>query len=270
MNRCEYVTIGYYPKTFNDEHINVAFALHDPSAGKMYFDAIRNRKRVTAFDDDISEADFASLLSSISRYFTEPFQKQQNFLPRRNDDLIYDPHFFDKNQHVFLNQFRLSKTLYCDSDNPQETFELLSKVALYYDREKKDRASAQEVAKAMKLQIENAFSASETNLHKMPIENELTHGESIRFDYRYKNYYIKVFNVLGTDQRSVIEQAKVWFYNASYFKNRDFKLIFVVPDEDIISDKTFSDLIFKQIFDGVSAEIVHSSDFAHLAASLKA
>jgi hypothetical protein len=259
MSQCEYVTIEYYPKTFNDEHINVAFALHDPVQGRMYFTPIKNYHRVTAFDDEIAEDDFKNLLASVQSYFESPFA--ESLLPKRNDNLIYSPDFFDENRHVFLNQFRLSKTLYCETKNPKETCDLLSKVALFYDHEKKDRPSSQEVAKAVRMQIESAFKANAALFHRMPIEDEMTRGESIRFDYRYQNTYIKIFNILGQDKRDVIEQAKVWFYNANYFAGKEAKLLLVVPDETGPEDKAFSSLVFNGLLQGINAEIVHSSDF---------
>ncbi len=259
MSQCEYVTIEYYPKTFNDEHINVAFALHDFVQGRMYFVPIKNYRRITSFDDEIDENTFRTLLSSVQTFFTAPFA--ESLLPKRNDHLVYSSHFFDESRHVFLNQFRLSKTLYCESQNPEETFLLLSKVALFYDHEKKNRPSSQEIAKAVRFQIENAFKSDDKVFHRMPMENEMTHGEAIRFDYRYQNYYIKILNIMGQDKRDVIEQAKVWFYNAGYFVGKDAKLLLVVPDNAGSEDKDFADLIFDRLLRGISAEIVRSSDF---------
>jgi hypothetical protein len=261
MSRCEYVTIGYYPKTFNDEHVNVAFALHDPEAGKMYFEKIKNIRRVISFDDELSETDFASLLASVERFFLAPFEA--SLLRQQNDEFVHDPHFFEKNQHVFLNQFRFSPILYCEGEKPEEVFRLLSKVALYYDRDKKNRASSSDVAKAIRLQIENAFAGASQSFVRQPTGNEFTHGESVRFDYRYGNCFVKVFNSLGQDKKSIIDQAKIWFYNANYFKGKDYKLLLVVPDEEREEDQDFSKLVFQGIFQGLNAEVVHSSEFAH-------
>ncbi len=258
----EYITIEYYPKTFNSEHINVAFAMHDPNTGEIMLNKAANIKRVTDFDDEIDASTFSAALDSVCEYIKKPFSMQADLFPEENQAKRFDEDYFNGIRRLFLNQFRFSKTFYCDPNDFGKSFALFEKVALYYDKDKKNRASKNEIITAMKLQLSDILRKSGKEYKETAKTNEMTFGEKLRFDYIIKNYvFVKVLNTFGSGDSNKIGSAKEWYFNSTYFAGDSRKLIIVIPDSD--SNENSEDLmLIMKILEKADAKIMKPDEFA--------
>ena len=268
MSLCECATVAYYPNDFNDEHINIAFLLHDIEKGRLLRSFITKRQRIKEFDDRLNDAKidllFDVLKSSLDDTFPE--SNQLSLLSRgRFDSYINREGFFKELGKNFLNSVRFVDCFSATPTDVQRFFEDNVSLALYFDQDKEKRPDAYRVTKIMRDRIRDIF--KELGIEEIKtcvVSGERTFGESIRMDGVYKGTYYKLIDPLSGTREQKIKLAKEWAFNISqYFPNRKEEgVVLVVPDSWNSAHKEEQSETFNRILKTASAKVLSLSEFA--------
>lgn len=238
MCKCAYTTIEYYPKSFNNESINIAFILHDATTGKLFFKKIKNKKRVLNFDDELDSKDFDFVIGSFERFLKKPFDIDSS------DNRINDINYLNSIGNAFLNEFRLSNIQLIESNEPYETFEEMSKLVLYFDYEKESRPKKEEIDKIIKKTIKSYLCDKKVDFKESYDVNDITLGEPVKVDFKIGNTFIKVLDFKMDSYTSKINTAKIWAFNSYYFSSKEYNLIVaLVGKAETQQEKTYLSIL---------------------------
>ena len=222
MCKCAYTTIEYYPKSFNNESINVAIVLHDATSGKLYFKKAKNKKRIISFDDELNVEDFDFAMRNFERFLNKPFAHN---LFNTKIDKCKDIHYLNSVNNAFLNEYRMSKISYIETETPSEMFEEISKLVLYFDYEKENRPKKEEIDRIIRKTIKSMLNDKRISFEEAYGIPEIGFGEPIKVDFKIGNTFIKVLDMKMDAYTNRINSAKVWAINNDYFEDHNFKLI---------------------------------------------
>lgn len=239
---CKYMTIEYYPQSFNNESINVAFVLHNITDGEIYVKRISNKSRIAKFADDVNPNLLIMMLNDYIEFIEEPFKID---LFNKENKQIYNINYLESLTNAFLNEFRLSPILAVETSNPKKMFEELQSLKLYYDLEKSQRPKDADIKRIIKNELESQI--KHLNLdYKTNYKLSITENEpSISLDFKLDNLYFKIINFESEKIINKANSAKIWVYNyLSYFKESREKLVFIM-DNHVESNK--SELLYNII-----------------------
>ena len=260
MNKCVYTTIEYFPKSFNNESINVGFIFHDVTSGVIKFKKISNKKRLQSFDDEIDLDDFNFLMDNFENFITKPFNIKSN----NNDKRVNDEKYLESIQNMFLNEFRFNKINYIMSDDVDKDYNDLIKLSLYYDLEKKNRPKKDEIERIVKKNIKQALLNSNREFKESYTLENVSVGEPIKVDFSFENKCIKILDVKSEAFTSKINTAKVWCYNANELRDANIKLIIIIPNEIV----TEQEKAYLRILQKANPKIYLMNDLSNIGTAL--
>lgn len=200
-----------------NESVNIGVLFHNSDTDERRLELIAKWERVKNFDDEV-EIKFLKILVMGMRDEIENniFNQQSHF------DII-------KYTKRFYNELRFSP-IYEDNIKDFEVFiDITKKNMLRYDFDKKDRPKKEEQIKF----IRNLMKNKEVDFITRPIEGE--HSEKITYDYIIDNYAFKLFSFENKNLNKVINNAKLWAYNANEMREK-YNTIFVY-DVELESDE---------------------------------
>ena len=256
-NECVYTTIEYFPKSFNDESINVAFIFHDATEGKMYFYRAKNKKRITSFDDEMTMEEYEMLMDTFERFVTSPFKIS---LFNQHNNVVFDNNYLFSIKNSFLNEFRFSKISKIISENVKQDVENLLKLSLYYDFEKKDRLKPEMVEKVLRKNIIQQLQFNNKDYETDYAINDFGFGETIKVDFVFENTYIKILNLQSDKFTNKINTAKAWAFNKKYFDDRKKRIVFALP----IEPSSDAENAYVKILRSTDAEVCYMDDISRI------
>ena len=233
INECVYTTIEYYPKSFNDESINVAFVFHNATQGKLFFIRAKNKKRVMSFDDEMTANEYDMIMDTF-----------EITLFNQTNNIVFDSNYLKSLNNFFLNEFKFSKISKINSENVEQDMNDLLKLVLYYDFEKKDRLKPDVIEKILKRNIYQQLSYKNMEFDVDYLVNDFGYGEQIKVDFKIGDTYIKILNLKANAYTLKINTAKTWAFNKSYFDKKNKKLVFAITTEPVTDpEKTYIDIL---------------------------
>lgn len=256
--KVEYVTLSYYPQTFNVEHINVGFVLHDIESGKLYQRYVKKYNRWLEFDDRLNEEIIKDLLGFSSRIFDQTFgedSEQSLFGINPMSKWKREQGYFDYISRNFQNQLRLSPTLVADVDNPESFFKEMCQLSLFFDYDKHERPKDTQIHSILLKQVKGILSSSSLKVSPRVSYQDNSEDEAILFDYMIGDSYLKIINPNGSNPTACIDRVKVWAYNSNYFQDAS-KMIVFIPLEG--TDKDYYRYL-KKILEKTNAKVFYSA-----------
>lgn len=262
MINCECVTVAYYPNDFNDEHINVGFLLHDIDNGVLKRCFIRKRQRLKEFDDRLTDQSIDTLFNVINSALNDTFpEDNQLSLFNEKESLAFKAGYFKEIGKMFLNSLRFVDSFRAQPDNVDKYFNDNASLALYFDQDKDKRPSANKITTIIRERVNDALrEAGIDSKSSFVVGKDITYGETIRFDYHYKDVLVKIIDPLSGSADQKINLAKQWAFNIhNYFNSNDsLTVIIVVPD---IWNSSQDLALLKRIIGSVNAKVLTISDF---------
>lgn len=209
-------TIQYIPDIDRNERLNVGVVLHCPKLEYLEFGFIKNKKRLTSFDDELDIEFFEIYIEGIKNEFKNDIYNQ---LDIKKEGLL------DKLSYNYVNQFQFIIERISVSEDIKTEFENLKKLKLHYDYKKKDRLTAKQ-----------KFDVISRNFLETNIKiNVVKHGEvfgkfdeNLNFDFKIDNTYVKIFEFSNNNYKHLVSQIKVWIYNSK--NNLEPNMFFLVID----------------------------------------
>ena len=259
MSACECVSVAYFPNEFNEEHINIGFLLHDIDEGRLFRRFIKKKQRLKVFDDRLSDEMIDELFRVISAALETVFPRDGQlslFTDEKSKSYVFRAGYFKELSRHFSNSIRLVDAFQASPADVSQFFDDNASLALYFDQDKDKRPSSQQVATIMRSRLREMFAGTDIDLQSsVCIDKNHTFGESIRFDYAYRNTLFKIINPLSGTRENKINLAKQWAFNISnYFSNnKGFNVILVIPDGD---NNLEDERIFQKILESVHADVV--------------
>ncbi len=244
MAKCVYTSIEYFPKCFSNESINVGFIFHNATEGSINFLRSKNKKRITSFDDELIYEDYNMLMDAFEEFITKPFKST---LFSTNDDIVkrFNENYLDSIKNCFLNEFRFSNIMKINSDNPLEDCKDYSKLYLYFDYDKKDRLSEENISKIVRKQLKRELSSMNVMYNeKVNVDGITEYGEPMKIDFKVGDeVYIKILDI-RTDSFLKLNTAKVWAFNKQYFDNKNLTLIFALTSKpETVEEHAYYDIL---------------------------
>lgn len=220
MEKIEYAALKYYNSPVSEECLYVGMLFNNLSTQTRTFKSIKNFRRLSAFDDEISVPFFKDYLLSIK-------DDVENNLFNLNSE-------FNLREYAkpFVNELRFS-SIRSEITDDLDFIENISKLFLKFDYEKKERLSKNTELKYIRRILKSANIPYSSNHSIKGLYNE-----SITFDLVTQEYAIKYFKFKEKDLKKLISTAKTWSYNASELKNEK-KTIFMY-DSDIVHSSDFT------------------------------
>ena len=229
MGRIVYTTIEYYPKSFNDESINVAFVFHNVEKGEIKFQVINNKKRLKSFDDEIDIIDFNYIMKNFEIFIKEPFQI--TIFNNNLNEICFNEYYIESIQNMFLNEFRFGKIHHMDSVNPEQDYNDFVKISLYYDLDKKERPQKDEIERIIKNRIKQKLKENSVLFYESSVIENVSYGEPIKVDFYYNNKCIKFLDTKLDSFTTKINTAKVWYFNTLELRKNDIDTIFIILNQ---------------------------------------
>ena len=158
-----------------------------------------------------------------------------------------------------MNSLKFVDAFSACTDDVETFFSDNVSLALYFDQSK--RPTATKISSIMRNRVSNAFlEAGIQSKSSFVVGDEITFGESIRFDYEYDGVLVKIIDPLSGNIDQKINLAKQWAFNISkYFNsNKGLNVIIVIPNIPEY-DKDFCS--FSRILESVNAKVFQLSDF---------
>lgn len=271
MMNCECVTVAYYPNDFNDEHINVGFLLHDIDNGALKRCFIRKRQRLKEFDDRLTDQNIDTLFDVINSALNDTFpEDNQLSIFGDKESIAFKEGYFQEIGKMFLNSLRFVDFFRAKSDNIDKYFDDNASLALYFDQDKDKRPSTNKITTIMRERVNNALKeAGIDSKSSFIVGRDITYGETIRFDYRFRDVLVKIIDPLSGSLDQKINLAKQWAFNIlNYFSsNESLTVVIVVPD---IWNKDQDLMLLKRIIGSVNAKVLTISDFVSSLESFRA
>ena len=233
-NICTYATIEYYPNSFNNESINVAFIFHNATKGTLNFVEVKNKRRIKNFDDELNIETYTKILTSIKNFICSPFDRNM-FMDEKKESNKFKFDYLKSIQNHFLNEFRLSGITTINTENAEESEKDLCMMSLYYDMEKKDRPKSEDIARMLRKSIKQKLKMDEFSFEENHVVTDITNGEDLKIDFKIGDLYIKVLDSKSEKFGKKIDFAKVWCFNKNYFDESEKKLVFALlnkPESD--------------------------------------
>lgn len=235
---CAYTTIEYYPKSFNEESINVAFVFHNFTKGTLSFFKAKNKKRILSFDDEMTKEEYDLVMNSFEKFLKKPFNK--DLFNYEYSPIVNDRKYLESVNHNFLNEFRFSKISYIQTEDAVSDMKDLLKLKLYYDYDKNERPKSQEIEKIIKKNIKQQLNSNNINYEMDYNVKGIGYGEPLKVDFKVGDKYIKILDSKLDNYTLKINTAKVWAYNKKYFDQDKKELIFAIANEPITEqEKTY-------------------------------
>lgn len=254
--KVEYATLSYYPHTFNVEHINVGFFLHDIKSGCLYSQFVKKKNRWLEFDDRLNKDIIEDLIGFAKRTFDQTFgdaSKDSIFGSNPLSSWSHKQGYFDFISRNFQNQMRLTPTLSADVDDPKSFFDDMCHLALYFDFDKDKRYKDKQIFQVLLCQARSILDETSSDYSLRAAYKRSDEDESIVFDYRIGDHYLKIINPNGTSTTSCIDRIKIWAYNSRYFEDKE-KTILFVPLSD--GNKDYYKYV-KKILDQTNANVFY-------------
>lgn len=220
MKRIEYAALNYYPTMVSSECICIGVLFHNLDDGEIKFSHIHNYKRFQTFDDEIS-----------LKYI-------RNFLTNLESDILYeyDVTNFNLSNYTeeFVNNYRFQAVKRVEVEENEDYITQLSKVYLKFDFQKKNRLSAAEELKWIKTIL------ASKDIECTDGETKGEYDDSLRFDFKVKDCYVKYFSFENNNLSRNISIARQWAFAAQEIPN---KVIFLFDSNT--KDKKSLEIILK-------------------------
>ena len=239
MYLVEYAPLNYYNNVVSKECLCLGVLFHNLTTGKRNFTFIKNFERFKSFDD---EAD-----PNFVKIYLKGIKKQVE-----NNLFNYDKTFSISNYtHIFVNEFRFSKPIRQEFSEKEDYVDILTKMFLKYDFEKKHRLSKDEEKKYIK----EIFNASGLKMSNPKITGDF--NEKVNFDYVINNFAIKVFSFKDKNPANLIASAKQWAFSANELKKK-YTVIFLF--DEYYNDNAGVKIIMDILKSNNSAKVYQFSD----------
>ena len=213
MSKIRFSVLSYHPSFMTSESINIGILFEYKNV--LYFEHIKDFKRLQAFDDELN-IDFAKL-------FLTGIKQEVETEPSLFDTTIYTIDSYVKD---FINEFKFCNINNFDCFDIKKTIEEIKKIYLRFEYTKDKRPGKNEQIDFFKRFLEHNGKIYSKN----PIEG--THGEKNNYDFVIDHYGIKFFKIKNKNVNRMVSTAKSWAFTADEMHSKDIKTIFIYDDVD--------------------------------------
>lgn len=235
INIIEYAILSYYPSIFSQECINIGVLAHDIKNDYYDFAYIKKWQRVGNFDDEVNVNGIRYAVEGIKEHF-----RPNIFKGKRYEGI-------SEYAKYFVNELRFSPVMKYSSENFLEAFDIIKKIHLKFDYDKKDRLNENETKKYIK----NHLFINNNEFNSKPIKGRF--DENIICDFVINdNKCIKIFNLNEKNKRNLIHSFKAWAFTIQ--KMSDYKFFFFITNEDLV-DKDFLNTV-RRILESDNSKII--------------
>ena len=225
MYTVKFSILSYYPSFLSNENVNlgILFNISDDASSFCKFEYIKNNwRRVEAFDDEANIDFIKAVLKGIS-VDVEGLKCEEEFE-------------FEKYKKYFVNEFKFSNTQIAEVDELSQFIDATKKIQLRFEFPKEQRPNEDDIKKYIKGFIQSAKLKYSLNKPTIGI-----YDENIIYDYLINDYAIKLFDLKEKHLSYLINNAKIWAYNANEIKG-DYKSVFIYDEEDsdLVKDEGYA------------------------------
>lgn len=243
-----YSVLQYVPSPIRGESLNVGIAFHVPAVKESRFISVKNKSRVSSFDDewdsDFFDITMQALHEDIDWPTTGELKKQSlnlnyyenNLLDKDSIEYLYSKTSYLVNEFKFGNVI----TLVTNEEDIESDIKSLEKTYLYYDHPKSQRITTPEARKLLK----KSFKGKKDAVYTPKIQGDFDNKSII--DYKVNDYYIKVTSFDYANNATRAKELKSSLYDIETVINYHGikKLKIVVAGENDVDQKKESKNVY--------------------------
>lgn len=239
--KLKYSVLQYSPSLISGESINLGVLATSEVEPLVDFISTKKMARVREFDDEIDLDMLKLVLQGI---------KAEVEITLENCNKIFEIQNFIQ---YYCNEYHFTRTIELNYQNFDHALTELKRMYLPQDLAKEQRASHKEELQFMAKILETNHIDFKRNVKEWG-----TYNDQITYDFRIKNYGIKLFWLKGKDLRRLTNDVKAWAWNCRY-SPADIQTV-IIYNNDVDTTQKQEMKMFLDIFKSSSDKIYSWTD----------
>lgn len=239
--KLKYSVLQYSPSLISGESINLGVLATSEVEPLADFISTKKMKRIKEFDDEIDEEMVKLVLQGI---------KDEVEVTLENCNKIFDIQEFIQ---YYCNEYHFTRAIELSYQDFDKMVDELKRMYLPQDLAKDQRASHKEELQFMAKILETNHVDFKRNVKEWG-----NYNDQITYDFRIKNYGIKLFWLKGKDLRRLTNDVKAWAWNCQY-SPADIQTV-IIYNNDADTNKKQEMKTFLEIFKASSDKIYSWTD----------